>query len=161
MKKINPSKKSQSGHLKPSKNLEFDCVLRVRELSPGKKSFLPSIWDIVDQIDQETANEISDYLNSGFMLMCTMGFRKNPMTTDGLPGLYRNILTDGRWFWDHGLAYLVKHHRLKLPEKFIEWVRSNGPIDHERLEKNALSLIKLVEQKTQTDLYPNHPLSEP
>ena len=121
--------------MKKSK-LNLRCVLKTRELYPYASSNLPKTVDLAYQLDQETADEVANYLDRGYMVLIIMGYEDNPMSEDGSPLLETGIMTDGMWHWKREASYLIRNYRIGVPQDFIDWIRTNPQINHKALAKD-------------------------
>jgi hypothetical protein len=70
--------------------------------------------------------KILSYLRSGEELLLVAGIVRDPIDPKrpiiGSP----HILTDGTWAWSADVAYYVEKYNLRIPEEFVEAMKSNS-----------------------------------
>jgi hypothetical protein len=69
---------------------------------------------------------ITGYLDSGLLIAHCPGVETDPLLPDAPFAGPLHVLTDGQYAWPKTLSYWVRQHHLRLPDEFLEHIRSAG-----------------------------------
>ena len=94
-----------------------------RELAHGFPS-APSLREVIADLPLQNEAEIVAYLRNGAVLSLTMGPEQDVLSPEPKLISPSHVLTDGLWIWPLDLAYYVEHYHARLPEEFIDRMRS-------------------------------------
>jgi hypothetical protein len=83
-------------------------------------------------VDKANYNErerkaIVEYLRNGMKFCSWLGYSYDRLRPNiNGPYMGDSDLTDGVWSWPEGLKHYVEHYNILLPEKFLDYLRSNS-----------------------------------
>ena len=73
--------------------------------------------------ERENRQKIIDYLKSGSSCAQYLGWSWCRICKE--ENGYTDF-TDGKWIWPEGLAHYIEEHNVRLPDKFVNHMRSKG-----------------------------------
>lgn len=101
------------------------------------RGFVDSQWQPSDK------EKIVDYLRTGRRLVAELGYSFCRFA-DGPPphkmGCW--FLTDGTWVWPEGLWVYVQDYCVRVPDEFLDTIRSNHYCVPDSIESEALSQLE-------------------
>lgn len=94
----------------------------------------PPPQELVTTYDVSTRELIANYLDAGVTFLVYRGLSWCRFFCDRPMGDAE--LTDGKWVWPQDLSHYVRDHNVRLPDEFVEYVRSK-PIDADTPDDNS------------------------
>lgn len=94
----------------------------IDESWPDAKEFVDEGWDAEERpgpaghLDRE---DVAGFLERGFVARAYMGLSPCRLCLQMNGALE---LTDGHFIWPEGLAHYVRHHAVRLPDRFLEHI---------------------------------------
>jgi hypothetical protein len=87
----------------------------------------PSINDFIEKtsIDYQDKEQIAVYLETAQVVATTSRLRFPCVLTGKKFSGSLSYRTDGKWLWPDDLAYYVREHHVRLPDKMVETIRHN------------------------------------
>lgn len=87
-------------------------------------SKVPKINEELGSVDEDLAKKLSDYMDSGVLLLRTTMLQEDVLAVDDSPRVPSCIRTDGEFVWSDASSYYVRHHRVSPGQDFIAHVES-------------------------------------
>ena len=88
----------------------------------------PSITEFIDKkaADYQDKTQIAEYLETAQVVATTSRLRFPCVLTGKKFMGSLSYRTDGEWLWPDDLAYYLREHHVRLPEKMLEVIRRNN-----------------------------------
>lgn len=95
-----------------------------REMPYGKRND-PSIFDFIQEKENDNEEKIINYLKQGIVLVSCGGIVNDIVKPEnGIAGC-PDMLTDGVWLWPGELSYYVEKYHILLDAEFIKAMQKN------------------------------------
>ena len=99
----------------------------IKELEPESPVLLPSLGVLRGQLDPESVDRVSAYLQAGEIVSDVMQFCTDPLNSSvRIPG-GSGLQSDGVWVWRQDLYHYVESYHIALPQEFVAHI-FNGSI---------------------------------
>ena len=111
-----------------------------KEMPHGGKS-TDSILDNIYKENSSMVDSICCYLEKGIEFIVSPGIVNDVINPERGTAGDTSIYTDGKWIWPGDLSYYVRNYKLKLPDAFIDTMKSNNwkiPIKISNLDFNEI-----------------------
>jgi hypothetical protein len=95
-----------------------------KDLPHGFKSH-PELKSVISGMAHPHTDAILNYLRSGEVHTACPGLIEDVLSEERILIGSPHIMTDGVWAWPNDLAYYVEKYHVKLPEVFIDHMKSN------------------------------------
>lgn len=110
-------------------------------------SRVPKINEDLGGVSEELAKKVSDYMDSGVLVLRTTMLQADILALDDSPRVPSCIRTDGEFVWSDASSYYVRHHRVSPGQDFIDHVESLGFAFPEVSEERVVSLAESLSPK--------------
>lgn len=112
----------------------------VNVFDPSAK--VPKINEELGSVDEDLAKMLSDYMDSGVLLLRTTMLQEDVLAVDDSPRVPSCIRTDGEFVWSDASSYYIRHHRVSPGQDFISHVESLDFTLPEVSEERVVSLAQ-------------------